>query len=61
MQTHKTEEHADNEDSLFSYTKKRTTRSRKWREIEEVKAKQRLRRELKEIDQSFEFSITDLM
>lgn len=60
MQTHNTEQHIDNENTLFREPKKRIRRARKWREIEEVKGRQHLRRELKEIDQSFEFSIADL-
>lgn len=49
------------EELLFFTPKKKSTRARKWREIEELKARQRLSRELQEIDQSFVFSLTDLV
>lgn len=61
MQTHNVETQMINDDSLFFTPKKKLTRSRKWREIEEVKAQQRLRRELKEIDPSFDFTMADLV
>lgn len=49
------------EDSLFFSPKRKSPRTRKWREIEEVKAQQRLSRELREIDPSFAFSLSDLV
>jgi len=49
------------EDALFLAPKKKSTRVRKWREIEDIKARQRLTRELRDIDQSFEFSLSDLV
>jgi hypothetical protein len=49
------------DDSLFFTSKKKIARPRKWREIEEIKAQQRLNRELQEIDQSFVFSFSDLV
>ena len=48
------------DDALFFTPKKRSTRSRKWREIEEFKAQQSLSRELREIDQSFAYTLSDL-
>ena len=61
MQTQNFETHMNDEDSLFFTPKKKSTRTRKWREIEDVKARQRLSRELREIDQSFEYSFSDLV
>ena len=61
MQTQNFETHMIDEDSLFFTPKKKSTRARKWREIEDVKARQRLSRELREIDQSFEYSYSDLV
>ncbi|WP_022940877.1 DUF3545 family protein [Psychromonas hadalis] len=58
---HNIETQIINEESLFFISNKKPTRTRKWREIEEIKAKQRLSRELREIDQSFVFSMTDLV
>ena len=37
------------------------SKPRKWREIEEVKARLRLTKELHDIDQSFDFSLADLL
>jgi len=49
------------DDALFFTPKKKTTRSRrKWREIEELKAQQQLNKELREIDQSFAYTLPDL-
>ncbi len=61
MQMHNIETQIIDENSLFFNAKKKSTRTRKWREIEEVKARQRLSRELREIDQSFVFSLSDLV
>lgn len=47
-------------DALFFTPKKRSTRARKWREIEEFKAQQHLSRELREIDQSFAYTLSNL-
>ena len=49
------------EEPLFFTPKKRSTRTRKWREIEAIKAQQRLTKELQEIDQSFAFSLADIV
>ncbi len=49
------------DDSLFFSPKKKPIRAQKWREIEDIKAQQRLTRELREIDQSFVFSLSDLI
>ena len=46
---------------LFSPARKKGKKARMWREIEEVKARQQLSKELHEIDQSFAFSLTDLV
>jgi hypothetical protein len=61
MQMHNSDVQLTNEVSLFFTPKRKSTRPRKWREIEDIKAQQRLNRELKEIDQSFEYSLSDLM
>jgi len=61
MQMHNTELPMTDEEALFFTPKKKSTRTRKWREIEELKARQRLSRELREIDQSFDFSLSDLV
>jgi len=61
MQIHNSDVQMTNEDSLFFTPKRKSTRPRKWREIEDIKAQQRLSRELKEIDQSFEFSLSELV
>jgi len=60
MQKINLEAPANNEDFLHFTPKKRSPTTRKWRQIEDLKARQGLLRELKEIDQSFEFSISDL-
>ena len=46
--------------SLISNIKK-TQKTRKWREIEELKSRRELLKELQDIDPSFNFSITDLI
>lgn len=61
MQTQHVETTVSSEDALFFTPKKKSKRSRKWQQIEELKSRQRLRRELKEIDQSFDFALTDLI
>lgn len=61
MQMHDTEVPMTDDEALFFTPKKKATRSRKWREIENLKAKQNLMRELREIDQSFEYSQSDLV
>lgn len=61
MQMQNIETQIFDDDSLFFTPKKKSTRTRKWREIEEIKAQQRLNRELQEIDQSFVFSLSDLV
>jgi hypothetical protein len=61
MQTQNFETQMTDEDSLFFTPKKKSSRARKWREIEDIKARQRLSRELREIDQSFEYSYSDLV
>ena len=61
MQTHNFEVRMTNEDSLLFAPNKKSTRARKWREIEDVKERQSLSRELREIDQSFEYSFSDLV
>jgi hypothetical protein len=47
-------------DAVFFTPKKKAPKARKWREIEEIKAQQQLTRELREIDPSFVFSLTEL-
>lgn len=59
MQNFKTQ--MSDEDALLFTPKRKSTRARKWREIEDIKARQRLSRELREIDQSFEYSLSDLV
>ena len=44
----------------FSPIKKKS-KARKWREIEALKARQQLSKELHDIDQSFDFSLSDLL
>ena len=61
MQMHSIETQVIDEDSLFLSVKKKTLHARKWREIEDIKAQQRLTRELREIDQSFVFLFSDLV
>jgi hypothetical protein len=50
-----------NLDNLFAVPVKRKPIPRKWREIENAKAKLTLARELREIDPSFSFSQSDLI
>ena len=61
MQMNQVDTQMIDEDSLFFTPKKKNTRTRKWREIEDIKAQQQLTRELREIDQSFAFSLSDLV
>ncbi|MCP4321848.1 MAG: DUF3545 family protein [Psychromonas sp.] len=61
MQIQHSETQMFDDDLLFFAPKKKSTRTRKWREIEDIKARQRLSRELREIDQSFVFSLSDLV
>lgn len=61
MQYPNTDMPITDEQSLFSIPSKKTVKARKWREIEEIKARQKLAKELHDIDQGFEFSLTDLM
>jgi hypothetical protein len=61
MQIHNTQTTNIDDNSLFFTPKKKNTRARKWREIEEIKEQQRLNKELQEIDQSFAYSFTDLV
>ena len=61
MQTQHIETELGNENAPFFTVTKKTIRTRKWREIEALKAQQRLIRELKEIDQGFELSASDLL
>jgi len=60
MHTQHTEKKMSDEELLMFPTTKKTSRARKWREIEEIKARQHLMRELKNIDQSFDFSLSEL-
>jgi len=60
MHTQHTEKKMSDEEQLMFPTTKKTPRTRKWREIEEIKARQHLMRELKNIDQSFDFSLSEL-
>ncbi|WP_435237870.1 DUF3545 family protein [Psychromonas sp. PT13] len=45
----------------LSYTQptKKASKVRKWREIEALKARNQLSKELQDIDQSFKLSVTD--
>ncbi len=61
MQIQNTEAQMTDEYSLFVIPQKKSTRARKWREIENIKAQQQLTKELKEIDQSYEFSLSELV
>lgn len=61
MQMHNIETRIIDDDSLFFSPKKKSARTHKWREIEGIKARQRLTRELREIDQSFVYSSSDLV
>ncbi len=61
MQMHNNETQIIDDDSLFFTPKKKAARTRKWREIEDIKARQRLTRELREIDQSFVYTLSDLV
>tara|TARA_R110001583_G_scaffold10698_2_gene49057 strand:- start:25036 stop:25221 length:186 start_codon:yes stop_codon:yes gene_type:complete len=61
MQIHDTQTSTIDDNSLFFTPKKKNIRIRKWREIEEIKAQQRLNKELQEIDQSFVYSLSDLV
>ena len=60
-----TQETADSQlisdQAIFYTVKKKTAKARKWREIEELKSRQKLSRELREIDQDFVFSINELV
>lgn len=51
----------DMDSFLFAAPKKKRTKERKWREIEALKARQQLTKELYDIDQSFELRLTDLV
>ena len=61
MQKNNLEALIDNEHLLFPLTMQKTSKKRKWREIEDFKAKQNLRKELEEIDQSFDLTVTNLI
>jgi len=61
MQIQNIETQMMDDDLLYFTPKKKSTRTRKWREIEDIKARQRLSRELREIDQSFVYSLSDLV
>ena len=47
------------DDLPFAPPPKKIPKSRKWREIEALKARNKLSKELQDIDQSFELSVTD--
>lgn len=47
------------DDLPYTQTTKKTTKARRWREIETLKARYRLSKELQDIDQSFELSVND--
>ena len=47
------------EQSLFLVPVKKPVKARKWREIEAIKARQKLAKELQDIDQSYELSVAD--
>ncbi len=49
------------DEALFFVPKKRTAKARRWREIEAVKARQKLSRELHDIDQDFDYCRSDLI
>lgn len=49
------------ENSLLFSSPQKNKKKRKWREIEELQARQKLSRELREIDHSFSFSLNDLI
>lgn len=55
MQMHHTETQIIDDDLFFYTPKKKSKSARKWREIEDIKARQQLSRELREIDQNFVF------
>ena len=47
------------DDALFFTAKKKLPRVRKWREIEAIKAQQKLSRELREMDVEIDFSLSE--
>lgn len=47
------------DDLLYVQPVKKSTKVRKWREIEALKARNKLSKELQDIDQSFELSVND--
>ena len=47
------------EQSLFIVPVKKPLKARKWREIEKIKARQKLAKELQDIDQSYGLSVSD--
>jgi len=61
MHTQHIEKQMSDEEQLLFPTAKKSKRTRKWREIEEIKARQHLKRELKNIDQNFDFLLSELL
>lgn len=61
MQYNHREELEFDDKALYTTSKKKGQKARMWREIEEVKARQKLSKELQDIDQNFVFSLTDLI
>ncbi|HEY7865130.1 MAG TPA: DUF3545 family protein [Psychromonas sp.] len=59
MQYSKTNTDIFGDDPLFFTAKKKLPRARKWREIEAIKAQQKLSRELREMGSDLDFSLSE--
>jgi len=59
MQYHNTDTDMLAVDPLFFTVKKKLPRVRKWREIEALKAQQKLTRELQEMGEEVDFSLSE--
>jgi len=59
MQYHNTDTDILADDPLFFTAKKKLPRVRKWREIEAIKAQQKLSRELREMGVEVDFSLSE--
>lgn len=59
MQYSKTNTDIFGDDPLFFMAKKKLPRARKWREIEAIKAQQKLSRELREMGSDLDFSLSE--
>ena len=61
MQYNNTETKIFTDDTLFFAPPKKIPKARKWQEMETLKAQQKLLKELREIDQSFDYSLSELV